>query len=109
MKMKKSQIVKAEGFPEMPGVENALKQLKDDHQAGIDVATSIMTTDTKPKHLAVEIEVAGKTVTIGACCKGSGMIHPNMATMLGFITTYLNILRKTWNTLKKFWKIQLRL
>ena len=45
----------------MPGVENALKQLKDDHQAGIDVATSIMTTDTKPKHLAVEIEVKGKT------------------------------------------------
>ena len=73
------------------GIGDALKQLKDDHQAGIDVATSIMTTDTKPKHLAVEIEVKGKTVTIGACCKGSGMIHPNMATMLGFITTDLNI------------------
>ena len=73
------------------GIDEALKQLKDDHQAGIDVATSIMTTDTKPKHLAIEIEVKGKTVTIGACCKGSGMIHPNMATMLGFITTDLNI------------------
>ena len=36
------------------GIDEALKQLKDDHQAGIDVATSIMTTDTKPKHLAVE-------------------------------------------------------
>ena len=69
------------------GIDEALKQLKDDHQAGIDVATSIMTTDTKPKHLAVEIEVKGKTVTIGACCKGSGMIHPNMATMLAFVTS----------------------
>lgn len=56
-----------------------------------------MTTDTKPKHLAVEIEVGGKTVTIGACCKGSGMIHPNMATMLGFITTDLNISKELLN------------
>ena len=79
------------------GIDEALKQLKDDHQAGIDVATSIMTTDTKPKHLAVEIEVKGKTVTIGACCKGSGMIHPNMATMLGFITTDLNISKELLN------------
>ena len=79
------------------GIDEALKQLKDDHQAGIDVATSIMTTDTKPKHLAVEIEVKGKMVTIGACCKGSGMIHPNMATMLGFITTDLNISKELLN------------
>lgn len=56
-----------------------------------------MTTDTKPKHLAIEIEVKGKTVTIGACCKGSGMIHPNMATMLGFITTDLNISKELLN------------
>ena len=67
------------------GIDEALKQLKDDHQAGIDVATSIMTTDTKPKHIAVTIELGGKIVTIGACCKGSGMIHPNMATMLGLL------------------------
>lgn len=79
------------------GIDEALKQLKDDHQAGIDVATSIMTTDTKPKHLAIEIEVKGKKVTIGACCKGSGMIHPNMATMLGFITTDLNISKELLN------------
>ena len=76
------------------GIGDALKQLKDDHQAGIDVATSIMTTDTKPKHLAVEIEVGGKTVTIGACCKGSGMIHPNMCTMLAFLTTDAAITKK---------------
>ena len=56
-----------------------------------------MTTDTKPKHLAVEIEVGGKTVTLGACCKGSGMIHPNMATMLGFITTDCNISKELLN------------
>ena len=73
------------------GIEDALKLLNNSQEAGIDVATSIMTTDTKPKHIAVEIEIDGKTVTIGACCKGSGMIHPNMATMLGFITTDISI------------------
>ncbi len=46
-----------------------------------------MTTDTFPKELAVTIEVGGKTVTIGGMAKGSGMIHPNMCTMLAFITT----------------------
>ena len=46
-----------------------------------------MTTDTKPKEEAYEIEIGGKTVKIGAMAKGSGMIHPNMATMLGFLTT----------------------
>ena len=46
-----------------------------------------MTTDTRKKEIAVEIEAGGKTVRIGAMVKGSGMIHPNMATMLGFITT----------------------
>jgi len=48
---------------------------------------AIMTTDTKPKRCSCEIEVSGKTVTIGGMCKGSGMIHPNMGTMLSFITT----------------------
>ena len=56
-----------------------------------------MTTDTKPKHIAVTIELGGKIVTIGACCKGSGMIHPNMATMLGFITTDCNISKELLN------------
>lgn len=54
---------------------------------GKDAAEAIMTTDTISKEVAVEIELGGKTVTIGACCKGSGMIHPNMATMLCFMTT----------------------
>ncbi|GAY77004.1 bifunctional ornithine acetyltransferase/N-acetylglutamate synthase [Sporolactobacillus inulinus] len=48
---------------------------------------AILTTDTKTKHLAVTFEIDGKPVTIGGACKGSGMIHPNMATMLGFVTT----------------------
>ncbi len=46
-----------------------------------------MTTDTVEKEMAVQIEIGGKTVTIGGMCKGSGMIHPNMCTMLGFVTT----------------------
>lgn len=54
---------------------------------GNDAAFAIMTTDTIPKECAVELEIGGKTVTLGACCKGSGMIHPNMATMLCFMTT----------------------
>ena len=49
-------------------------------------AEAIMTTDTKVKTIAVEFEADGKTCHIGGICKGSGMIHPNMATMLGFIT-----------------------
>ena len=73
------------------GIDQVVDMVSNSESAGIDVATSIMTTDTKPKHIAVEIEIDGKIVTIGACCKGSGMIHPNMATMLGFITTDINI------------------
>ncbi|MFA9378094.1 MAG: bifunctional glutamate N-acetyltransferase/amino-acid acetyltransferase ArgJ [Lachnotalea sp.] len=57
--------------------------MEDGHVA----ATAIMTTDTLPKEVAVEIVLGGKTVTIGGMCKGSGMIHPNMCTMLGFVTT----------------------
>lgn len=50
-------------------------------------ATAIMTTDTVPKEAAVQLEIDGKTVTIGGISKGCGMIHPNMATMLCFVTT----------------------
>ena len=52
---------------------------------------AILTTDTMTKHLSVKVEIDGTTVTIGGTAKGSGMIHPNMATMLGFITTDANI------------------
>ncbi|MDD5952701.1 MAG: bifunctional glutamate N-acetyltransferase/amino-acid acetyltransferase ArgJ [Oscillospiraceae bacterium] len=52
-----------------------------------DAAEAIMTTDTVPKEVAVTLELGGKTVIIGGIAKGSGMIHPNMATMLSFLTT----------------------
>jgi len=67
---------------------NALKDsLRDDAQGHADALEAIMTTDTRNKEIAVEIEINGKPVRIGAMAKGSGMIHPNMATMLCFITT----------------------
>ena len=53
----------------------------------IDAREAILTTDTMKKELALSLELGGKAVTIGAMAKGSGMIHPDMATMLGFITT----------------------
>ncbi len=58
-----------------------------DENGGHDAAEGIMTTDTKPKEVAVEFEIGGKLCKIGGIAKGSGMIHPNMATMLVFITT----------------------
>ena len=59
--------------------------------SGQEAARAIMTTDTKPKEAAVTFEADGKTVTVGGMCKGSGMIHPNMCTMLSFLTTDLSI------------------
>ena len=56
-------------------------------EAGNIAAKAIMTTDTKCKEVAVTIEIDGKTVTVGGMSKGSGMIHPNMCTMLGYVTT----------------------
>lgn len=57
-------------------------------------AKAIMTTDTREKEIAVSFEIGGKTVTIGGMAKGSGMIHPNMCTMLSFITTDAAISKK---------------
>ena len=57
-------------------------------------AEAIMTTDTKPKEIAYEFRVAGKQCHIGGMCKGSGMIHPNMCTMLSFITTDVSITKE---------------
>jgi glutamate N-acetyltransferase / amino-acid N-acetyltransferase len=56
-------------------------------QGGTKFARAIMTTDLKVKEIAVEVTIGGKKVVIGGCGKGSGMIEPNMATMLGFVTT----------------------
>ena len=67
------------------GIVSASGALSADH--GVDAAKAIMTTDTRPKTAQKEIELGGRTVRIGGMCKGSGMIHPNMATMLAYITT----------------------
>lgn len=69
----------------LPGIAKAAEQLNP--EGGSEAAQAIMTTDLLPKEKAVQIEIAGSTVTIGGMAKGSGMIHPNMATMLAFITT----------------------
>jgi glutamate N-acetyltransferase/amino-acid N-acetyltransferase len=61
--------------------------LAPDENAGTRFAESIMTTDTVSKECAAEIQLSGGNVRIGGCAKGSGMIHPDMATMLAFITT----------------------
>lgn len=69
------------------GIEKLAAAKTDTLKAGNDAARAIMTTDTVFKEVAVEIELSGKKVTLGGMCKGSGMIHPNMCTMLGFVTT----------------------
>lgn len=73
------------------GVKVLASTLSESEESGREAACAIMTTDTKYKEVAVAFEVDGKTVTVGGMCKGSGMIHPNMCTMLSFITTDLAI------------------
>lgn len=73
------------------GVKAMAPKLAGSREAGLEAAKAIMTTDTEKKEAAVEIEIGGKTVTVGGMCKGSGMIHPNMCTMLGFITSDVDI------------------
>ena len=73
------------------GVKALAQKKNTSLENGTEAAKAIMTTDTCEKQIAVEIEVGGKTVTIGGMAKGSGMIHPNMCTMLGFVTTDVNI------------------
>ena len=76
------------------GVKMMAPKLDGSLEAGTEAAEAIMTTDTKKKEVAVQIEIGGKTVTVGGMCKGSGMIHPNMCTMLGFVTTDVKISKK---------------
>ena len=73
------------------GIDDTFPMLGYSREDAHVAAQAIMTTDTYSKEVAVEIEIGGKTVKIGGMAKGSGMIHPNMATMLGFITTDINI------------------
>lgn len=76
------------------GVRMLAKAIKPGEEAGTDAAKAIMTTDTRNKQVAVKVAIGGKEVTIGGMCKGSGMIHPNMCTMLAFVTTDVNISKK---------------
>jgi glutamate N-acetyltransferase / amino-acid N-acetyltransferase len=69
------------------GIEDAIGQLSDSAIAGMDFTKAIMTTDTKPKTACRKIDISGKKVTIAGTTKGAGMIGPNMATTLCFITT----------------------
>ena len=69
------------------GVSMLVSEKAEGMEAGDDAAHAIMTTDTVPKQAAVTVTIGGREVTIGGMCKGSGMIHPNMCTMLAFLTT----------------------
>ena len=74
---------------------NGVNMMKDKFdyslEAGTNASKAIMTTDTVNKEVAVSFEINGKEVHLGGMCKGSGMIHPNMCTMLGFVTSDINI------------------
>ena len=73
------------------GVKAMAPELSDSLEAGTAASKAIMTTDTINKEIAVTFEAGGKKITLGGMSKGSGMIHPNMCTMLGFLTTDLAI------------------
>lgn len=69
------------------GVHKLKENLSDSLESASLSAEAIMTTDTIKKEIALEFEIGGTKVKMGGMCKGSGMIHPNMCTMLGFVTT----------------------
>ena len=73
------------------GIDSLVETKEATLEAGLKAAKAIMTTDTVHKEIAFTFEVGGVTATIGGMCKGSGMIHPNMCTMLGYVTTDVNI------------------
>lgn len=68
-------------------IEGGIRDVALSAEGNTEFARSIMTTDTVHKQTAVSVEAAGRRYTVGGCAKGSGMIHPNMATMFGFLTT----------------------
>jgi len=71
----------------MDRIRKGIRQVEVRSDGGIDLARAIMTTDTRPKHVAVEFESNGRTYCAGGIAKGSGMIHPDMGTMFAFLTT----------------------
>ncbi|MGE4584320.1 MAG: bifunctional glutamate N-acetyltransferase/amino-acid acetyltransferase ArgJ [Sphaerochaeta sp.] len=83
----------------LTGIDLCAKGLATGREAASDAAQAICTTDTFTKEVAVSLTIEGKTVHIGGMAKGSGMIHPNMATMLSFITTDAVIQKDVLQTL----------
>lgn len=75
----------------LAGIETVAEKIRNDHFAGSAAAEAIITTDSYVKQCATTFVVGGHVITLGAMAKGSGMIHPNMATMLAFLTTDLSI------------------
>ena len=71
----------------LAGMRAAKRLLGDTYAHGLAAEKAVMTTDTKPKQACAQVRIGGRTVTVGGMAKGSGMIEPNMATMLGFVTT----------------------
>lgn len=71
----------------LPGIAVAVAALSTQPDAGVDAARAIMTTDTYPKHAALQTSLDSATLTLGGMAKGSGMIHPDMATMLALVCT----------------------
>jgi glutamate N-acetyltransferase/amino-acid N-acetyltransferase len=76
------------------GIKELAPMLSNTEEAGDLAAEAILTTDTRKKQYSVQFDIDGKTVTIGGMCKGSGMIHPNMGTMLAFVCTDIAIDKK---------------
>ncbi len=76
------------------GVRAMVPRLEESRESGLEASKAIMTTDTENKEIAVQFQAGGRTVTVGGMCKGSGMIHPNMCTMLAFVTTDAAISRE---------------
>ncbi len=83
------------------GIEAMADNLSDTIEAGSLAAQAILTTDTKKKEIAIQVEIEGEMVTIGGMCKGSGMIHPDMCTMLSFVTTDVEIDKELLHELVK--------
>jgi glutamate N-acetyltransferase/amino-acid N-acetyltransferase len=81
------------------GLKQAVPQLSE--TGGHDAVEAIMTTDLVPKEIAIEVEIQGAKVRIGGIAMGSGMIHPNMATMIGVITTDANITKTLLSSVLK--------
>ena len=81
----------------LAGLDPLVEALAED--GGAAAAAAILTTDLVPKQIAVESEIDGRTVRIGGMAKGSGMIHPDMATMLGFLTCDAGVPSEAWQVI----------